>query len=185
MPRRREVPKRQILPDPLYSSQLVTKFVNVVMKDGKKSVAEKLLYDALDVIRERTDEDQQMRTVVKMLQQGVDAPLVIDSTEPEVMKIALENNPGRAILNSVHLESGPAKLEKVAALARQHGAAMVAMCIDEEGQAETAERKVEVAARIHDLVVNQYGMSPDRLIFDTLSFPSPPGRSSIATPARK
>ena len=57
MPRRREVPKRQILPDPLYSSQLVTKFVNVVMKDGKKSVAEKLLYDALDVIRERTDED--------------------------------------------------------------------------------------------------------------------------------
>ena len=57
MPRRREVPKRQILPDPLYSSQLVTKFVNVVMKDGKKSVAEKLLYDALDVIRERTEED--------------------------------------------------------------------------------------------------------------------------------
>lgn len=57
MPRRREVPKRLILPDPLYSSQLVTKFVNVVMKDGKKSVAEKLLYDALEVIRERTEED--------------------------------------------------------------------------------------------------------------------------------
>ena len=47
MPRRREVPKRPILPDPLYNSQLVTKFVNVVMQDGKKSVAEKLLYDAL------------------------------------------------------------------------------------------------------------------------------------------
>ena len=126
---------------------------------------------------ERTDEDQQMRTVVKMLQQGVDAPLVIDSTEPEVMKIALENNPGRAILNSVHLESGPAKLEKVAALARQHGAAMVAMCIDEQGQAESAERKVEVAARIYDLIVNQYGMSPDRLIFDTLVFPITTGQA--------
>lgn len=57
MPRRREVPKRQILPDPLYNSQLVTKFVNVVMVDGKKSVAEQLLYRALDVIRERTDDD--------------------------------------------------------------------------------------------------------------------------------
>jgi 5-methyltetrahydrofolate--homocysteine methyltransferase len=126
---------------------------------------------------ERTDEDQQMRTVVKMLQQGVDAPLVIDSTEPDVMKIALENNPGRAILNSVHLESGPAKLELVAALARQHGAAMVAMCIDEQGQAETAERKVEVAARIYDFVVNQYGMSPDQLIFDTLVFPITTGQA--------
>lgn len=57
MPRRREVPKRQILPDPLYNSQLITKFVNVVMVDGKKSVAEQLLYRALDVIRERTEDD--------------------------------------------------------------------------------------------------------------------------------
>ena len=57
MPRRREVPKRPILPDPLYNSQLVTKFVNVVMQDGKKSVAERLLYDALEVIQERTQED--------------------------------------------------------------------------------------------------------------------------------
>ena len=57
MPRRREVPKRPILPDPLYNSQLVTKFVNVVMRDGKKSVAEKLLYDALSLIQERTEED--------------------------------------------------------------------------------------------------------------------------------
>ena len=57
MPRRREVPKREILPDPLYSSQLITKFVNVVMKDGKKTVAEQLLYDALEIIRERTEDD--------------------------------------------------------------------------------------------------------------------------------
>lgn len=57
MPRRREVPKRQILPDPLYNSQLITKFVNVVMVDGKKSVAEQLLYKALNVIRERTEDD--------------------------------------------------------------------------------------------------------------------------------
>jgi len=57
MPRRREIAKREVLPDPLYNSQLLTKFVNVVMRDGKKSVAERILYDALDVIRERTQDD--------------------------------------------------------------------------------------------------------------------------------
>jgi len=57
MPRRREVPKRQILPDPLYKSQLVTRFVNVVMRDGKKTVAERILYDALTLVRERTNDD--------------------------------------------------------------------------------------------------------------------------------
>ena len=57
MPRRREVPKREVLPDPLYNSQLVTKFVNVVMRDGKKSVAERILYDALASIREKTQDD--------------------------------------------------------------------------------------------------------------------------------
>ncbi len=67
MPRRREVPKREILPDPLYQSQLITKFVNVVMLDGKKTVAEKLLYDALDVIRDRTEEDP-----VKIFKKAID-----------------------------------------------------------------------------------------------------------------
>ena len=57
MPRRREVPKREILPDPLYNSQLVTRFINVVMRDGKKSVAERIMYDALALIKERTDDD--------------------------------------------------------------------------------------------------------------------------------
>jgi len=57
MPRRREIAKREVLADPLYNSQLVTKFVNVVMRDGKKSVAERILYDALEVIRERTQDD--------------------------------------------------------------------------------------------------------------------------------
>ncbi len=67
MPRRREVPKREILPDPLYNSQLVTKFVNVIMKDGKKTVAEQLLYDALEIIRERTEDDP-----VKLLKKAID-----------------------------------------------------------------------------------------------------------------
>jgi small subunit ribosomal protein S7 len=57
MSRRREVPKREVLPDPLYNSQLLTKFVNVMMRDGKKTVAERILYDALEMIRERTEDD--------------------------------------------------------------------------------------------------------------------------------
>ena len=57
MPRRMEAPKREILPDPVYNSQLVTKFVNVIMKDGKKSVAERILYDALDIVGENSEED--------------------------------------------------------------------------------------------------------------------------------
>ena len=57
MPRRMEAPKREILPDPVYNSQLVTKFVNVIMKDGKKTVAERILYDALDIVGENTEED--------------------------------------------------------------------------------------------------------------------------------
>ena len=57
MPRRREVPKREVLPDPVYSSQLVTKFVNVVMRAGKKTVAERILYDALETVREKTQDD--------------------------------------------------------------------------------------------------------------------------------
>ena len=67
MPRRREVPKREILPDPLYHSQLVSKFVNVLMKDGKKSVAERILYDALLTIKERTGEDDPVAVFQKAI----------------------------------------------------------------------------------------------------------------------
>ena len=57
MPRRREVPKREVLPDPVYNSQLVTKFVNVVMRAGKKTVAERILYDALEAVKQKTSDD--------------------------------------------------------------------------------------------------------------------------------
>jgi small subunit ribosomal protein S7 len=57
MPRRREIARRDILPDPLYNSQLVTRFVNVVMRDGKKTTSERILYEALETIRQRTQDD--------------------------------------------------------------------------------------------------------------------------------
>ena len=57
MPRRAEVPKREVLPDPVYNSQLVSKFVNTIMQDGKKAIAERILYDALEIVEESTEED--------------------------------------------------------------------------------------------------------------------------------
>ena len=57
MPRRREIPKRDILPDPLYNSTLVTKFISTVMSDGKRSTAERILYGSLDIVKEKTGDD--------------------------------------------------------------------------------------------------------------------------------
>ncbi len=68
MPRRREVPKREILPDPIYNSQLVTKFINVLMEDGKKTVAERIFYQALESIGERTEDNDPMKVFKKAVE---------------------------------------------------------------------------------------------------------------------
>ena len=128
---------------------------------------------ALDVccaLTERTDEAEQMATVVRKLAQSVEAPLMIDSTEPRALQAALESYPGRAILNSVHLESGRAKIDAVLPLAKEHGAAVVALTIDETGMAKTAQRKLEIAKRIYEIVVGEYELPPGALIFDDLTF---------------
>ena len=126
--------------------------------------------DICCALTERTDEDEQMRAVVRKLAQSVETPLMIDSTEPRVIQAALENYPGRAIINSVHLESGRAKIDSVLPLAIEHGAAVVALTIDEAGMAKTAQRKLEVAKRIHEIVAGEYGLPDGALIFDDLTF---------------
>ncbi len=68
MPRRREVPKREILPDPIYNSQLVTKFINVLMEDGKKTVAERIFYQALESIGERVEDNDPMKVFKKAVE---------------------------------------------------------------------------------------------------------------------
>jgi 5-methyltetrahydrofolate--homocysteine methyltransferase len=128
------------------------------------------LLDVCCALTERPDEDVQMRELVRRLAQSIEAPLVIDSTEPKVLEVALQNYPGRAVINSVHLESGRAKMDAVLPLAREHGAALVALTIDENGMAKTAERKVEVARRIYEIAVGEYAMPPGALIFDDLTF---------------
>jgi 5-methyltetrahydrofolate--homocysteine methyltransferase len=126
--------------------------------------------DICAALTERPDEDEQMRQLVRRLAQSIEAPLAIDSTEPKVLETALQNYAGRAILNSVNLEAGRAKLDAVLSLAREHGAAVVALTIDESGMAKTAERKLEVARRIYEIAVGEYELPPGALIFDDLTF---------------
>ena len=139
--------------------------------------------DVCCALTERTDEDAQMRELVRRLAQSVEAPVMIDSTEPKVMQVALENYPGRAILNSVHLEAGRAKMDVVLPLAKEHGAAVVALTIDESGMAKTAQRKLEVAQRVYGIVVDEYGLPPGALIFDDLTFTLATGDPEFATSA--
>jgi 5-methyltetrahydrofolate--homocysteine methyltransferase len=144
---------------------------------------------ALDVcvaLTERADEASMMRRTVKKLATGVEAPLVIDSTEASVIRAALEQYPGRAIVNSINMENGRLRIESVLPIVRDHGAAVVALTIDEVGMARTAERKVEIARRIHDIAVTEYGLRPEDLIFDALTFVLSTGeeewrQSAIAT----
>jgi 5-methyltetrahydrofolate--homocysteine methyltransferase len=139
--------------------------------------------DVCCALTERTDEDVQMREIVRRLAQSVEAPLMIDSTEPRVMEAALQNYPGRAILNSVHLESGREKIDRVMPLAREHGAAVVALTIDEQGMAKSVERKLEVARRIHAIAVGEYGLPPGALVFDALTFTLATGDAEFADSA--
>jgi 5-methyltetrahydrofolate--homocysteine methyltransferase len=139
--------------------------------------------DICCALTERTDEDVQMREIVRKLAQSNEAPLMIDSTEPRVVEVALQNYPGRAIVNSIHLEAGRAKLDIVVPVAKEHGAALVALTIDEVGMAKTAARKLEVARRIYDIVVGEYGMPPGALIFDDLTFTLATGDPEFAPSA--
>jgi 5-methyltetrahydrofolate--homocysteine methyltransferase len=126
--------------------------------------------DLCVALTERQDEDEQMRLVAKKVSLTQPAPIQIDSTEPEVIERALEQIPGRAIVNSVNLEAGRAKLDRVVPLALAHGAALIALTIDEVGMAKTAQRKVEIARRIKELCCEEHGLDPQLLIFDCLTF---------------
>ncbi|MEA3510092.1 MAG: methionine synthase, partial [Actinomycetota bacterium] len=112
----------------------------------------------------------------------ITVPIVLDSTEPEVMEAGLERLGGRSVLNSANLEGGDAvgsRVDRVFRLAREHGAAVICLLIDEEGQARDADWKLRVAHRLHDLAVDRYGLEPGDLIFDPLTFPLSTGDDSL------
>src|SRR2546423_9910368 len=97
--------------------------------------------DVCVALTERQDEGEQMRQVVKRISLTQPAPIQVDSTEPDVIETALEQIPGRAIVNSINLEAGRDKADRVIPLATAHRAALIALTIDEVGMAQTAEAK--------------------------------------------
>ena len=141
--------------------------------------------DVCVALTERADEAEQMAKVVKLLSMSVETPLMIDSTERDVIEKALEHVPGRAIINSINMENGRKRIDAVVPLAKKHGAALVALTIDEIGMAKTRERKLEVARKIYDIVVGEYGLAPSDLIYDALTFTLATGDAEWIDSARE
>jgi len=117
------------------------------------------------------DEAEDIKLFLELVVKKVKVPLMIDTTDPKVLDLALSYCQGKSIINSINLEDGEEKFEKVTPLIHKYGAAVVVGTIDERGQAITREDKLEVAKRSHDLLVNKYGLNPEDLIFDPLVFP--------------
>ncbi|MEM0951058.1 MAG: methionine synthase [Cyanobacteria bacterium P01_H01_bin.74] len=116
------------------------------------------------------DEVQDMTEVITRFNAQLDVPLMIDSTEPPVLEAALKLLGGKAIVNSINLEDGEERAIEVLSLCKTFGAAIVALTIDEDGMAKTAEKKLAIAKRIYTLAVDQLGLKPQDLVFDTLTF---------------
>jgi 5-methyltetrahydrofolate--homocysteine methyltransferase len=120
-----------------------------------------------------------MDALIQRLAQQSTAPIMLDSTQADVIEAGLKRLGGRAIINSINLEDGEARMAAVCPLAKEFGSAVVALLIDEEGQARDVEWKLRVAHRIHDLATQRYGLAPEDLLFDTLTFPLGSGQEDL------
>jgi 5-methyltetrahydrofolate--homocysteine methyltransferase len=144
--------------------------------DGLFSIAASQVDDGaaiLDVslaVSEQSDEAALMERVVTRLTSGIKAPLMIDTTDPDVVAHALDRIPGRAIVNSINFEGGEDRARKTFDLLKRNGGLVVCLTIDEQGMAFDIKRKRAIARRIALMAQAEYGISPDRLIFDPLTF---------------
>ncbi|WP_201258011.1 dihydropteroate synthase [Syntrophotalea acetylenivorans] len=125
------------------------------------------------------DELADLTRLVSMYAESVKIPIVIDSTSPDVIEACLRLYPGRCIINSINLEDGGKTLERVCRAARKYGAAVVALTISGNGMAMTADEKVATARQIHDLAVGRYGLRPQDILFDPLTFTIGSGDESL------
>ncbi|MHB2025503.1 MAG: methionine synthase [Elusimicrobiota bacterium] len=124
------------------------------------------------------DEKSDIVSVLEILTKKVKIPVMIDSTDAAIMEEALKRCPGKCLLNSINLEDGEARFDKVVPLLRRYGGAVVVGTIDEDkaqGMAMTRQRKLDIARRSHDLLTQKYGLRPEDLIFDPLVFPAATG----------
>jgi len=134
----------------------------------------------VDVCLQSTDRDERkdIPPFYEKLIRKVKAPVMVDTTDPAAVEQALTYCQGKAIINSINLEDGEEKFEKVVPIAHDYGAAVVVGCIDEDklqAQAFTRERKLEIAKRSLELLTTKYEMAPEDIIFDPLVFPCATG----------
>jgi 5-methyltetrahydrofolate--homocysteine methyltransferase len=152
----------------------------VAIGEGQVAESAHLVDLCVDYVgRDGTDD---MARIASRFASEITVPIVLDSTEPDVMRAGLERLGGRSVLNSLNLEDGTgpeSRAQRVLALAKEHGAAVVCLLIDEEGQARDVEWKMRVARRIHDLAVLEHGLEPEDLIFDALTFPLSTGDDDL------
>lgn len=127
-----------------------------------------------------------MHEIAKRFATEAAAPLVLDSTEPQVLEAGLQHLGGRAILNSANLEDGEAvgsRMDRVFSLAQEYGAAVICLLIDEQGQARDVEWKLRIAHRLYQIATKRYGLSAGDLLFDALTFPLSTGDPDLANDA--
>ena len=134
----------------------------------------------VDVCLQSTERDEKKDIPVfyEKLIRKVKAPVMIDTTDATAIELALTYCQGKAIINSINLEDGEEKFERVVPMAHDFGAAVVVGCIDEDklqAQAFTRERKLAVAQRSYKLLTEKYGLGPEDIIFDPLVFPCATG----------
>ena len=182
-------PKPLIVAEEMNTTTRVEHFKNLVRSnnyDGILTLAKKLVSEGshmLDLCCAIVGEDEKayMSSVLEKIATRVPAPVLVDSTEADVIEEALKRIPGKPIINSINLEDGEKRTSLVLPMAKKYGAAVIALTIDEDGMALTADKKVAIAKRIFDLAVNKYGMRPEDLIFDALTLPISTGQEDYRT----
>jgi 5-methyltetrahydrofolate--homocysteine methyltransferase len=182
-------PKPLIVAEEMNTTTRVEHFRNLVR--GKKydeilALAKKLVNDGshiLDLCCAIVGEDEKgyITSILEKVATRVPAPIMVDSTEADVVEEALKRIPGKAIINSINLEDGEKRTSKVLPMAKRFGAAVIALTIDEEGMALTADKKVAIAKRIYTLATDKYGIRPVDLIFDALTLPISTGQEEYRT----
>src|SRR6266480_2187799 len=177
-------PKPLVVAEEMNTTTRVEHFRNLVR--GKKyddilTLAKRLVNDGshmLDLCCAIVGEDEKgyITSILEKIATRVPAPILVDSTEADVVEEALKRIPGKAIINSINLEDGEKRTSKVLPMAKRYGAAVIALTIDEDGMALTADKKVAIAHRIADLATNKYGIRAVDLIFDALTLPITTGQ---------
>ncbi|HET8668481.1 MAG TPA: homocysteine S-methyltransferase family protein, partial [Terriglobales bacterium] len=182
-------PKPLIVAEEMNTTTRIERFRNMVrggQYDDILALAKRLVDDGshmLDLCCAIVGEDEKayMSAILDKVATRVPAPILVDSTEADVIEEALKRIPGKAIINSINLEDGEKRTSRVLPMAKKYGAAVICLTIDEDGMALTADKKVAIAERIYKLATEKYGLRPEDLIFDALTLPISTGQEDYRT----